>query len=122
MQNEFDVIKMIKKVRLANDLWTNILTTDQLKLMKFQNSCVINLDHDEKETELSDIGEDTPHLTENSIAPRNQEQQPLAIPNDSDQSIEPIPNSLKVQPPDVSTNQQIEQINIAKPSFQTGGE
>lgn len=35
MMKEFDVIKMIKKIRLANDLWTNILSKDQLKLMKF---------------------------------------------------------------------------------------
>ena len=34
-QREFDVIRMIKKVRFANDLWTNILGKEQQKLMKF---------------------------------------------------------------------------------------
>lgn len=42
---------MIKRVRLANDLWTNVLGKDQQKLMKFQKSSVIDLNA----SDMSDV-------------------------------------------------------------------
>lgn len=39
-----NIAKLLKKVRLSNDLWKNVLQKDQMKLMKFQKASIIDLD------------------------------------------------------------------------------
>lgn len=65
IEDEFNVVKMIKRIRLANDLWKNVLGKDQQKLMKFQKSGVIDLDASDI-SEVSSIGsDDESDMTEN---------------------------------------------------------
>jgi hypothetical protein len=71
IEDEFNVIKMIKRIRLANDLWKNVLGKDQQKLMKFQKSGVIDLDASDI-SEVSSIGEeDSEEMTDNESGASN---------------------------------------------------
>lgn len=58
--DEFNVVKVIKRVRLANDLWKNVISKDQQKLMKFQKTGVVDLN-------ASDMTEDS------SVGPSNED-------------------------------------------------
>jgi len=64
MNDEFDVVKMMKKIRLSNDLWNNVLQKDQQKLMKFQKSGVIDLDASDI-SEVSSIESENTEETDN---------------------------------------------------------
>ena len=43
MVEELDVIALLQKIRISNDLWTNVLRKDQMQLLKRCKSGVIDL-------------------------------------------------------------------------------
>lgn len=55
IDEEFNIANLIKKVRMSNDLWKNILKKDQIKLMRMQKSGVIDLDASDQSDEASSV-------------------------------------------------------------------
>ena len=66
IEDELNVQKMLKKVRISNDLWKNVLQKDQFKLMKFQKTGVVDLDASDEEIS-STINSNSVSLDESSL-------------------------------------------------------
>ena len=65
IEDEFNVVKMMKRIRLANDLWRGVLAKEQQKLMQCQKSGVIDLDASDVSEVSSIRSEESGELTDN---------------------------------------------------------
>ena len=45
ISQELDIIHLLHKIRLSNDLWSNLLGKRQKEMLKFQKSGVIDVEH-----------------------------------------------------------------------------